>query len=82
VSVLTAPKNAPRWSWTEASWSPSRCQTAAPTAFASAIWALSGGAPSIRPSPFSNPPSSTTATVTFNPAPRACSWAAAMSVWV
>ena len=45
------------------------------------LWALSGGAPSIRASAFSRPPSSTTATVTFSPSARAWSTAAAISVW-
>ena len=76
---LTEAKNAARESWSAASSSPSRCQSAAPTAFASAICALSGGAPSIRPSAFSSPPSSTTATVTRSPLDAACAWAAETS---
>ena len=81
TSLLTASKN-PSWdARLAASCSPSRCQSAVPAAFASAICAESGNAPSMRPSATRSPPSSTTATAIFQPLASAWSFAAAITRW-
>ena len=76
TSLLTASKNPSCASRLAASRSPSRCQSAVPAAFASAICGESGNAPSMRPSATRSPPSSTTATAIFQPLATAWSCAA------